>query len=292
MIKFDDTRKDWGAVSPTSGGHTYVGKEKKTGIAWHWSGNPTKLSSASAHSSCLNLVKAWQNYHMKTNGWRDIGYHVLICPHGRVIEGCQGLDTSAAHAYMHNTELYGVQFMYGEGERMSGAMSPSGHEVYHALVAHKGGPLKEMGHGEVPDNSTACPGPEVLKWYKAGHPKDTGGLNMDKMDIYNAVWRTDDLMKATTPTDDNPFWWPESVLENAAKRLLNVQKDVGLLKEENKVLLTEIKMNRAAFEAALTAINDNISNGVSSEELTQIVNTKVDEALASVTADITLSRGE
>jgi len=230
----DDTRAAWGAAPPTNGGHTVVGVKAKTGIAWHWSGNPTFLSKASAHSACLKKVRDWQSYHMNSNGWRDIGYHLLICPHGRVIEGCQGLDTAAAHAYKHNTELYGVQFMYGEGESMTPEQDAKGHEVYWALREHKGGPLTEAGHGEVPDNSTACPGSQALKWYKAGHPKDSGGLDgMDKNDIYNAVWRTDDKMDATTPTEDNPFWWPENVVERTAK---NVLKSVG----QNELILSLI----------------------------------------------------
>lgn len=43
--------------------------------------------------------------------------------------------------------------------------------------------------------------------------------SMTPEQVYNAVWRTDGKMKATNPTEANPYWWPENVVEKMAHRV-------------------------------------------------------------------------
>ncbi len=70
VIPYDDTRKDWGARAPKSGGHTYVGPDAKLGVTAHWSGNQTFTEPEKDHEHCLSLVKGWQAFHMDSRGWR------------------------------------------------------------------------------------------------------------------------------------------------------------------------------------------------------------------------------
>lgn len=174
MSIFDYTRADWNARKPYPRPHTYVGAAAKDTLTWHWAGNPTHLSEVSNHQSCLNLIKAWQNYHMDVKGWRDLGYHILICPHGYIIEGCQGLDTSAAHAYRENTRAYGVQFMRGTGEKTNALMRSAADRVEDFLDKHAGRSLIEKGHRDMRYSSTSCPGDEIEAMVKGGHPFGSG----------------------------------------------------------------------------------------------------------------------
>ena len=38
-------------------------------------------------ASCINMVKSYQNLHMDTNGWFDIGYNFIVGEDGNVYEG-------------------------------------------------------------------------------------------------------------------------------------------------------------------------------------------------------------
>ena len=88
------------------------------------------------------------------------------------------------------------------------------------------------GHQHVPENDHGDPGDMA--------PLFTGEQDMaldadDKRwltqlvrdtvrtESYRGVWRTDDMMAATDPTDDNPAWWPERVLTDLAARVKGVE---------------------------------------------------------------------
>ena len=54
--------------------------------------------------------KSWQNYHMDTHGWVDIGYHLGVDARGRLYEG-RSLKHLGAHVAYHNTGNIGINFM-------------------------------------------------------------------------------------------------------------------------------------------------------------------------------------
>ena len=59
---------------------------------------------------CAEIVRAYQNYHMDTNGWIDIGYNFLVGEDGNVYEG-RGWTRVDAHAAGCNTRSIGICFI-------------------------------------------------------------------------------------------------------------------------------------------------------------------------------------
>jgi hypothetical protein len=225
---YDDTRSAWGARRPAYK-IRLVSPSSRKGRTWHWAGPRVGLFGR-PHSSCLAQVKAWQTYHIN-KGWGDIGYNALICVHARAIEG-RGLRYQGAHSPGHNTSHWGIQFMVGEGEDVTVEMFERGAELAYALEEAAGHDLTDEGHSD--NTATSCPGKQIYEWVHAGGPEeyDMPLSDADKKWIaqairensYTGVWRTDDKMDATTPTEDNPKWWPERVLEDIAKRLRRIEE--------------------------------------------------------------------
>lgn len=187
-IRYDDRRAAWNARAPRSGGHPYVGPDVKRYAAGHWVGpNPTGITHSDPHSRCLAAVRAWQDYHMDTHGWRDLGYPVCVCVHGRVIEGCEGGPYVAAANVMNmNTPTVGILFMRGQGETTTPDMRAAGVRVYVDLTADLGRYLTRKGHRDLWRNSagqplTACPGDEIEAWWTAPRLEGKGANDMDEL---------------------------------------------------------------------------------------------------------------
>jgi len=58
-------------------------------------------------ASCINMVKSFQNLHMDTNGWSDIGYNFIVGEDGNVYEG-RGWSTIGAHCPAYNSDSIGI----------------------------------------------------------------------------------------------------------------------------------------------------------------------------------------
>ncbi|XP_055955983.1 peptidoglycan-recognition protein SC2 isoform X3 [Patella vulgata] len=58
--------------------------------------------SCSSASSCAAIVRSYQNYHMDTHGWSDIGYSFLVGEDGNAYEG-RGWDRVGAHTQGYNS---------------------------------------------------------------------------------------------------------------------------------------------------------------------------------------------
>lgn len=164
----DDTRSDWGARSP-SGVVNTVPITDKDYFVNHWDGDTALGLAAKPHSACLARVKADQNFHMgSSRGWSDIGYNVLICPHGRAIEG-RGLLTVGAHKPGYNRSGIGVQYMVGRGDKLSAAMLSRGRRLYDQIAALRHGEAtRKATHND--GYATTCPGAELTTWTHNGMP--------------------------------------------------------------------------------------------------------------------------
>jgi flagellar hook assembly protein FlgD len=81
------------------------------------------------------IVKAIQLYHVKGNGWNDIGYNFLVDRFGTVYEGRYGgIDRNVvgAHAEGFNTGSFGVSLL---GEYSSLAVPPAAQAAISKLIA-------------------------------------------------------------------------------------------------------------------------------------------------------------
>ena len=131
-------------------------------------------------------MRAVQTYHVKSNGWNDIGYNFLVDPFGQIFEGRGGGMTRnviGAHAEGFNTGSVGIAVLgsYGSTAPTKAAKDALARLIAWRLdLAHvdptssltwtsQGGPkypagtaalIKAVnGHGDV--GATACPGAKL-----------------------------------------------------------------------------------------------------------------------------------
>lgn len=57
-------------------------------------------------------VESVRNYHVKHNGWKDIGYHYLIYLDGSIHQG-RPIDQVGAHCKNHNQTTIGICYVGG-----------------------------------------------------------------------------------------------------------------------------------------------------------------------------------
>lgn len=60
-------------------------------------------------------VASVREYHIKHNGWKDIGYHYLIYTDGSIHQG-RPIDQVGAHCSDHNSGTVGVCYVGGKNE--------------------------------------------------------------------------------------------------------------------------------------------------------------------------------
>ena len=161
------SRSAWGAVAPS--GDMNMGVVR--GVTLHHTAGSNDYTSADVPA----ILRGIQNYHMQSRGWSDIGYNFLVDRYGGIWEGRSGgiLNTQAGvHASSFNGYTSGVSVMGNfdgsatvttaiknalasliawklalHGVHVGGVMSING-RTYPTIVGHK----------DVPDASTACPG--------------------------------------------------------------------------------------------------------------------------------------
>ena len=82
------TRAEWQALSPSEDWCPVAGAD---GVKIHYAGSsvPADLADPGAHQRCADLVRDIQARHMANTeqGWIDVAYSALVCPHGFVFEG-------------------------------------------------------------------------------------------------------------------------------------------------------------------------------------------------------------
>ncbi|MCD0450758.1 hypothetical protein LO762_16395 [Actinocorallia sp. API 0066] len=226
------TRAQWGARAPRSAASHLASTR---GVKVHYTGSRVDPRLATDHDLCYALVRQIQNGHMDDNGWADIGYSFLCCPHRFVFEGRGLHKLPAANGPGLNSGHYAVLGMVGN----SGLVVPND-EMLHGIrdaIEHlraKGGAGTEIkGHRD--GYATSCPGGPLYAWVKAGAPRpDTTTTEDDGMtpeQIYKAVWQRD-AMPAPNGDPTNPTWMPSSVLTDVNKKVRALQTEVSSLKSQ------------------------------------------------------------
>jgi hypothetical protein len=150
------SRAEWGARPPkrVSPG---INTRSATG---HWEG--TSMGSF-PHASCATKVRVIQNYHMDTQGWNDIAYNFLVCPHNYVFVGRDhGVRSSANGSNAGNSESEAVCYLGGIGDPFTDEAKYGFSEIMHEISS------VHYCHNHW--FNTMCPGPEICDWIKSGMP--------------------------------------------------------------------------------------------------------------------------
>ncbi|MCK2218864.1 N-acetylmuramoyl-L-alanine amidase [Actinomadura sp. ATCC 31491] len=165
-------RRDWNARAPR-GDYTQLDSAK--GVKVHYTGGRVDPGIVSDHDECVALVRSIQAYHMDGNGWIDIGYSFVGCPHRKVFEGRGLHHLPAANGPGLNAGHYAVLGLVGN----AGLVQPTD-PILHAIldavdhVRARGAAGKEIkGHRD--GYSTDCPGDPLYAWVRRGAPRPSGG---------------------------------------------------------------------------------------------------------------------
>ena len=103
------TRKQWGADESIRRGSPSYNSRIKAGILHH-TVNANSYTKAQAPA----LVRSIYAYHVKSNGWSDVGYNYLVDRFGTIYEGRAGGVSKAvvgAHASGFNADTFGVSII-------------------------------------------------------------------------------------------------------------------------------------------------------------------------------------
>lgn len=148
------TRAEWGARPPKST-PSAISSEGTTG---HWEGGGIWGGVIGDHARCASIVRAIQAYHMDHQGWTDIAYNSLSCPHEYVFEGRGPGRRSAANGTNTANSRSAVDCYIG------GVGDPFPVEAKNGMLdaaEYLNGELK-WGHRDW--FSTQCPGDEIYEW--------------------------------------------------------------------------------------------------------------------------------
>uniref|UniRef100_UPI003F49849B peptidoglycan recognition protein family protein n=1 Tax=Streptosporangium sp. CA-235898 TaxID=3240073 RepID=UPI003F49849B len=166
------TRREWKARAPR-GAYGYLASTK--GVKVHYTGGSVDPDIVNDHDLCIQLMRAFQNQHMDSNKWTDLGYSLAACAHRKVFEGRGLHHVPAANGAGLNSGHYAVLALVGS----SGFTKPNDGVKWGVLDAigylrDKGGAGKEIkGHRD--GYSTSCPGGPLYEWVKDGCPAPTSG---------------------------------------------------------------------------------------------------------------------
>jgi hypothetical protein len=168
-------RESWGADESIVRAEPRYAEELHLAVVHHTAGSTPATPEESAA-----VLRAIQVYHVKSNGWNDIGYNFLLDPLGQVFEGRVGgieRNVIGAHALGFNTGSVGIALL-GNFEKK--AVTPEARAALPAFLAWRldvghldplstvtyvsdGTPYELRaisGHRDV--NATACPGAKLF----------------------------------------------------------------------------------------------------------------------------------
>lgn len=151
------SRVEWGARQAKSVSRNITPRS----VTAHY-GGPSPWRGGFDHNRCASIVRSWQAYHMDGNGWSDIAYTSLVCPHGFRFEGRgPGVRTAANGTNLGNQESYAVCYIAGDGDPLTDDAKRGFLEEAQRL----GMPLNRV-HSDW--FNTSCPGGPLREWVKGG----------------------------------------------------------------------------------------------------------------------------
>ncbi|MFJ6680599.1 peptidoglycan-binding protein [Streptomyces werraensis] len=153
------SRSAWGARA-WNGSPAYVPLSSRTEFFIHYDG---------AHhiTATGNSVPQAIDRQHQAQGWAGIGYNFVIDQAGNVFEG-RGWTKQGAHCPNHNISGIGVQIAIGGDQEPSEKALAAARALYDEACKKTGRKLAKKGHKD--GFATACPGPKLYAWVKAGMP--------------------------------------------------------------------------------------------------------------------------
>jgi hypothetical protein len=194
--------------------------------------NHTAMKVEGDTRSPVERLRAIYQYHAKTLGWGDIGYHYLIDENGQIYEGKSGGDyVVGGHAYCANVDTIGVSLMGNfEIEKPTQVQIHSLQWLLSDLtekynidptksVTYQGKVLPPIvGHKDL--NDTLCPG------YYVRESLDQIRSNVISGDLNADINLPPPPPSSTTNSEgiSHPEKYVEHIGERRAKRLANLQQ--------------------------------------------------------------------
>lgn len=114
-------------------------------------------------------VEDIRRWHVKGNGWKDIGYHYVIYRDGSIHLG-RKLEQEGAHCLHHNTNSIGICYIGGcaaDGKTAKDTRTPEQKRALLSLVKELKYQYPDATiHGHREFDKKACPSFDVQKWLK------------------------------------------------------------------------------------------------------------------------------
>lgn len=181
------SRAEWGAAPWRTPPHRAAPSERKYFVV-HWHGGPARVQRGNA------VPQAVEQIHLANpEYWAGIGYNFLVDQDGQAYEG-RGWGLVGAHCPGRNRDGIGVYVAVGEGQ-LASRQALATVKALHAEASERAGRhLITTWHGA--HHPTACPGPDLIAWVKAGMPVTTPPAPPAPEPEEPAVALTDDELKA------------------------------------------------------------------------------------------------
>lgn len=142
------------------------------GVCVHWEGIKAGVTGWRwpwDHSTCDNKVRGTQNYHMDAQGWDDIAYNFVACPHDVVFEGRGWTAKNTANGSSTlNGEWLAVCYLAA----VDTPLTDGGKRAMRWVIdeaARRGHP-EVTTHRRIRPTPTTCPGDVIDSWVMAGCP--------------------------------------------------------------------------------------------------------------------------
>lgn len=162
------SRREWGA-RPARERPLYLARTR--GVKVHYTGANEDRRMLADHDRCAARVRSIQNGHMDGNGWDDLGYSGLVCPHGYVFAGRGPHALPAANGPGLNSGHYAVCALIGN----KGITTPTPRMLEGIRDAidwlRRDGAAGDQIRGHRDGYPTDCPGDVLYAWVRRGAPR-------------------------------------------------------------------------------------------------------------------------